>query len=132
MAKSPAKPSVSKSKPIKYSLSYVRVSTKDQLDGSGIKRQENAYQEWLRRNKDYENLDEFKDHKEIVNSALITAQDLHGRLVASLRNNENEVAMTLISAIELNKESEIAFLNNTLKLFSENYENILENIGQLP
>ena len=78
------------------------------------------------------NLDEFKDHKEIVNSALITAQDLHGRLVASLRNNENEVAKTLISAIELNKESEIAFLNNTLKQFSENYENILENIGQLP
>ena len=78
------------------------------------------------------NLDEFKDHKEIVNSALITAQDLHGRLVASLRNNENEVAMTLISAIELNKESEIAFLNNTLKLFSENYKNILENIGELP
>ena len=61
MAKSPAKPSVSKSKPIKYSLSYVRVSTKDQLDGSGIKRQEKAYQEWLRRNTDYENFDEFKD-----------------------------------------------------------------------
>ena len=57
---------------------------------------------------------------------------MHGRLVASLRNNENEVAKTLISAIELNKESEIAFLNNTLKQFSENYENILENIGQLP
>ena len=36
MAKSPAKPSVSKSKPIKYSLSYVRVSTKDQLDGSWV------------------------------------------------------------------------------------------------
>ena len=61
MATSPAKPSVSKSKPIKYSLSYVRVSTKDQLDGSGIKRQEKAYQEWLRRNTDYENFDEFKD-----------------------------------------------------------------------
>ena len=65
MAKSPAKPSVSKSKAIKvvvkYSLSYVRVSTKDQLDGSGIKRQEKAYQEWLRRNTDYENFDEFKD-----------------------------------------------------------------------
>ena len=37
MAKSPAKPSVSKSKPIKYSMSYVRASTKEQLDGSGIK-----------------------------------------------------------------------------------------------
>ena len=77
-------------------------------------------------------LDEFKDHKELVSSALITAQDLHGRLVASLRNNENEVAMTLLAAIELNKESEIAFLNNTLKQFSQNYQNILENIGELP
>ena len=45
-------------------------------------------------------LEEFKEHKELVNSALTTAQDLHGRLVASLRNNENEVALTLISAIE--------------------------------
>ena len=65
MAKSPAKPSVSKSKAtkiaVKFSLSYVRVSTEGQLDGSGIKRQEKAYQEWLRRNSDYENLDEFKD-----------------------------------------------------------------------
>ena len=56
MAQSLVKPSVSKSKAIKvavkYSLSYVRVSTKDQLDGSGIIRQEKAYQEWLRRNKD--------------------------------------------------------------------------------
>ncbi len=65
MAQSIVKPSVSKSKAIKvavkYSLSYVRVSTKDQLDGSGIRRQEKAYQEWLRRNSEYENLDEFKD-----------------------------------------------------------------------
>ena len=65
MAQSLVKPSVSKSKAIKvavkYSLSYVRVSTKDQLDGSGIKRQEKAYQDWLKRHNDYENLDEFKD-----------------------------------------------------------------------
>ena len=32
------------------------------------------------------NIDEFTEHKQLVNSALITAQDLHGRLVASLRN----------------------------------------------
>ena len=48
MAKSYVKPSVSQSKAkkiaVKYSLSCVRVSTKDQLDGSGIKRQEKAYQ----------------------------------------------------------------------------------------
>ena len=77
-------------------------------------------------------LDEFKNHKELLKSALITAQDLHGRLVASLRNNEDEVAMTLIRAIEFNKESEIAFLNNSLEIFSLNYENVLKNIGELP
>ena len=77
-------------------------------------------------------LNELKNHKELVNSALITAQDLHGRLVASLRNNEDEVAMTLISAIKFNKESEIAFFNNSLEIFRKNYENILENIEDLP
>ena len=77
-------------------------------------------------------LEEFEEHKELVNSALATAQDLHGRLVASLRNNENEVALTLISAIELNKETEIAFFNSSLKIFNDNYSKILENIEILP
>ena len=77
-------------------------------------------------------LEEFREHKELVNSALNTAQDLHGRLVASLRNNEKEVAATLISAIELNKETEIAFFNSALKSFNEDYSKLLENIGNLP
>ena len=77
-------------------------------------------------------LEEFEEHKELVNPALATAQDLHGRLVASLRNNENEVALTLISAIELNKETEIAFFNSSLKIFKDNYSKILENIEILP
>ena len=77
-------------------------------------------------------IEEFREHKELVKSALVTAQDLHGRLVASLRNNENEVATTLISAIKLNKESEIAFFNSSLKLFNENYSKILQNINILP
>ena len=65
-------------------------------------------------------------------SALATAQDLHGRLVASLRNNEVEVANTLISAIELNKNSEISFFNDSLLDFQEKYRSILENIEKLP
>ena len=77
-------------------------------------------------------IDEFNDHKQLVNSALITAQDLHGRLVASLRNNETEVANTLISAIELNKKSEISFFNDSLLNFQSKYESILENIEKLP
>ena len=77
-------------------------------------------------------IDEFTDHKQLVNSALITAQDLHGRLVASLRNNETEVANTLISAIELNKKSEVSFFNDSLLNFQTKYESILENIEKLP
>ena len=77
-------------------------------------------------------LEEFKEHKELVNSALTTAQDLHGRLVASLRNNENEVALTLISAVELNKETEIAFFNTSLQIFNDKYSEILKSIGNLP
>jgi hypothetical protein len=78
------------------------------------------------------NIDEFTEHKQLVNSALITAQDLHGRLVASLRNNEIEVANTLISAIELNKKSEISFFDDSLLNFQEKYLLILENINNLP
>ena len=77
-------------------------------------------------------LHQFEEHKELVNSALSTAQDLHGLLVASLRNNENEVALTLIGAIELNKETELASFNSTLKIFNDNYSKILENIEILP
>ena len=77
-------------------------------------------------------IDEFNDHKQLVNSALLTAQDLHGRLVASLRNNEIEVAQTLVSAIELNKESEVAFFNNSLQNFKDNYLLIIENLDELP
>ena len=78
------------------------------------------------------NIDEFAEHKQLVNSALITAQDLHGRLVASLRNNEIEVANTLISAFELNKKSEISFFNDSLLNFQKKYLLILENINNLP
>ena len=78
------------------------------------------------------NIEEFKEHKELINSALVTAQDLHGRLVASLRNNEVEVANTLISAINLNKKSEISFFNDSLLDFQEKYVSVLENIEKLP
>ena len=48
------------------------------------------------------------------------------------RNNETEVANTLISAIELNKKSEISFFNDSLLNFQSKYESILENIEKLP
>ena len=77
-------------------------------------------------------IDEFDSHTQIVNSALSTAQDLHGRLVASLRNNEIDVAQGLISAIKLNKESEVNFFNKTIDEFNQTYLVVLNEIGELP
>ncbi len=77
-------------------------------------------------------IDEFVSHTQIVNSALSTAQDLHGRLVASLRNNEIDVAQGLISAIKLNKESEVNFFNKTIDEFNQTYLVVLNEIGELP
>ena len=77
-------------------------------------------------------IEELKDHKDLLISALITSQDLHGRLIASLRNNESEVAQTLINAIILNKETEIIFYNTSLKQFYEKYAEIIKNIPKLP
>jgi len=77
-------------------------------------------------------IDELNEHKKILESALITAQELHGRLVASLRNNEISVAETLISAIKLNKETETVFFNNSLLRLRSNYLEIVENVGKLP
>ena len=77
-------------------------------------------------------IDEFVNHTKIVNSALTTAQDLHGRLVASLRNNEIDVAQGLISAIKLNKESEVKLFNKTIDEFNQIYVVVLNNVGELP
>ena len=77
-------------------------------------------------------IEELKDHKDLLISALITSQDLHGRLIASLRNNESEVAQTLINAIILNKDTEIIFFNTSLKQFYEKYAEIIKNIPKLP
>jgi len=78
------------------------------------------------------NIEEFDNHKELLNSALLTAQDLHGRLVASLRNNENDVAQNLISAIKLNKKSEVDFFTKSLENFKIENLNILKNLEDMP
>tara|TARA_Y100001978_G_scaffold131043_1_gene117178 strand:- start:34 stop:465 length:432 start_codon:yes stop_codon:yes gene_type:complete len=69
MVKTSIKTSITNSKAIpvatKFSVSYVRVSTKAQTkeDKSGIERQEQDYLNWLERNPNYRNLDgfEFRD-----------------------------------------------------------------------
>ena len=77
-------------------------------------------------------IEEFNDHKELLNSAILTAQDLHGRLVASLRNNENDVAQNLISAIKLNKKSDVDFFTKSLENFKIKNLNILKNLKDIP
>ena len=63
MVISPIKTSVSESEEnfieTKYSISYVRVSTKQQTEESksGLKRQDDAYKQWLVANQNYKNLD---------------------------------------------------------------------------
>ena len=66
MALSPRKTSISKGKElVLYSISYIRVSTQQQteLDKSGIRRQIQAYLNWLENHPEYKNLEgvEFRD-----------------------------------------------------------------------
>ena len=36
-------------------------------------------------------INEFEEHSTMLNVTLLSAEDLHGRLIAALRNNELEV-----------------------------------------
>ena len=71
-------------------------------------------------------------HVDILNVTLISAEDLHGRLIAALRNNEIEVAESMVIAINLNKETEQITFYNNLKVFKTDKLNILNNIETLP
>ena len=69
MVQTPTKASISRGEEVKkitkFSISYIRVSTKRQTnaEASGIKRQEEEYQRWLCQHPEYKNLDgvEFRD-----------------------------------------------------------------------
>ncbi len=83
----------------------------------------------------YENLPQINElikHADILNVTLISAEDLHGRLIAALRNNENEVAESMVIAINLNKETEQITFYNNLKVFKTDKLIILNNIETLP
>ena len=64
-------------------------------------------------------IDEFSKHKSLVNDAVTTAENLHGRYLGALRNNEYEVAQSISQAIILNKESESRAFENALLEFKE-------------
>ena len=75
---------------------------------------------------------EFNNHKNLVEVALVTAEDLHGRYLAALRNNEYEVAESISSAILLNKSTEVRAFENSLTDFNQKSLNIYNNLADLP
>jgi hypothetical protein len=74
-------------------------------------------------------INEFEQHKNLVNDAVTTAENLHGRYLGALRNNEYEVAQSISQAILLNKETESRAFENALLEFKEksliNYANFI-------
>jgi len=77
-------------------------------------------------------IDEFTNHKLLLKETLNTAEALHGRLIASLRNNENDIAKSLIVAINMNKQIEQDSFNEALNLFNENKLILYKSLSALP
>tara|TARA_B100000900_G_scaffold403449_1_gene410556 strand:- start:682 stop:1743 length:1062 start_codon:yes stop_codon:yes gene_type:complete len=75
---------------------------------------------------------EFANHKNLVAVAIQTAEDLHGRYLAALRNNEYDVAESIVSAIKLNKSTEVKAFENSLADFNSNSLNDYNNFEDLP
>ncbi|MDB4249754.1 hypothetical protein N9851_01460 [Acidimicrobiia bacterium] len=69
---------------------------------------------------DLPEIKEMNNHRNLINTAIITAEDLHGRLLAALRNNEYEVVNSIASALILNKETEINAFQKSLNIFDDN------------
>ena len=52
-------------------------------------------------------IEEFNNHTLLIEETLKSAEDLHGRLIAALRNNEtDDIAKSINSAINMNKSTE--------------------------
>ena len=77
-------------------------------------------------------ISEFEQHVSMLEVTLLSAEDLHGRLIAALRNNEIEVAESMIIAINLNKDTEEITFYKNLNNFKNNKTNIFNNIVDLP
>ena len=77
-------------------------------------------------------IEEFNNHRNLVEVAIITAEDLHGRYLASLRNNEFDVAKSIVSTINLNKSTEIKAFENALDDFNNKSLNAYNNFDDLP
>ena len=77
-------------------------------------------------------IDEFQRHKVLVNDAVTTAENLHGRYLGALRNNEYQVAQSISQAILLNKETESRAFENALLEFKEKSLINFANFNNLP
>jgi len=76
-------------------------------------------------------IEEMNNHKNLINTAIVTAEDLHGRLLAALRNSEYEVVKSIASALLLNKETELVAFENSLEVFKENKTAVFQSIQTL-
>ncbi len=86
-------------------------------------------------NVNYSNLPEiteFINHKNLVQVAIVTAEDLHGRYLAALRNNEYDVAESISTAILLNKSTEVRAFENSLSDFNRKSLDTYNNLTDLP
>ena len=77
-------------------------------------------------------IEEFENHKTLVNNAITTAENLHGRYLGALRNNEYDVAQSIATAIYLNKESESRAYENALSAFKDKSLTNYGNFTSLP
>lgn len=75
---------------------------------------------------------EFNNHSLLLAETLKSAEDLHGRLIASLRNNEKDVSNSLIIAINMNKEIEQNSFNEALEDFKINRTDLYNSLDSLP
>ena len=75
---------------------------------------------------------EFNSHTLLMEETLKSAEDLHGRLIAALRNNETDVSNALLIAINMNKEIEQNSFNDGLETFRINKTNLYNSLETLP
>ena len=77
-------------------------------------------------------INEFNSHTLLIEETLKSAEDLHGRLIAALRNNETDVSNALLIAINMNKEIEQNSFNDGLETFRINKTNLYNSLETLP
>ena len=68
----------------------------------------------------------------LLEETLKSAEDLHGKLIAALRNNEFELGNSLILSINMNKEIETTNFDKSLERFKIKKTDLFNSINKLP